>query len=159
MALATERERKVIRTIVKQALEKWDGKKLTSRIEKEVQERLGDRYEVRYWHDKPFWRKLNIDKKNMRGFREEIVIHHDSQGEKFSFIRFLDGGDHVAASLANIAQYESTLADTAMLDNLEGTLLTFEEQFKNFKKRMEAFKNIKHLLNPEAANFLREFHV
>jgi hypothetical protein len=157
MQLAELKERKLIQVIVKQVAEKWDKKKLTKRFADDVQQRLGDRYEVRYWHDKPFWRKLTVDKKNMHKFREEITLHHDSQGDIFSLTRFLDGGSHVGHTLQQINDFQYVLDNPSILDDLEGTLVTFDEQHTAFQKRMENYRPIVHLLNPDAMDFLRRF--
>lgn len=160
-SLETTIERKNIYQIVRAALEKWDGKKLTKRIANDVGEYLPD-YNVLYTHDKPYWRRLVVIRKrkyvNKADLREEIVLHHDSHGEVFSIREYLDG---TSGQLAHLIDEEMRMKQAIrtphLLEDFDGTLETFASHYAKFKERMVAFKDVKYCVDRETEEFLKKF--
>jgi hypothetical protein len=160
--LKKQQERKRIYAVVTQVLETWDGKKLTKRIENDISARLLE-YNVSYYHDKPYWKKVTIVERvrfvHREQYREEITLHHDSHGEYFSLVSFLDGHGYQPQTIHRISELQSAINNQSLLDDLDSTLEHFAEQLEKFKERMGAFRPIIHNLDRDSKEFFQKHNL
>lgn len=160
--LKKQQERKRIYAVVTQVLEEWDGKKLTKRVADNVAARLPE-YNVSYYHDKPYWKKLTIVERvrfvNREQYREDITLHHDSHGEKFSWTDFLDGHGFQPQTMHRINELCSAIATPNLLEDLDSTLEQFAQQLEKFKERMDKFRPIINNLDRDSAEFFRNHNL
>lgn len=103
-------DRKICYTRLAQVLTKYDGKRITKLIEKELQRVMPPSWDVYFTRDLPFL-KITLRKRygSKEVFKEVVTVHHDAWGQNFSLERFLECDNRTAYVTSEVMRLQTLI--------------------------------------------------